>query len=54
MVKLCRWFEVALRAVYYRSTKAPPKVKAVMAEPINSMIEAEPSFGYRTVAGCSR
>jgi putative transposase len=51
MVKLCRWFAVARRWVYYRSTKAPPKVKAALAEPIKAMIEAEPSFGYRTVAG---
>jgi len=51
MVKLCRWFEVARRSVYYRSRKAPPKVKAELAEPIKALIEAEPSFGYRTVAG---
>ncbi len=51
MVKLCRWFGVARRSVYYRTTKAPPKVKAELAEPIKAMIEEEPSFGYRTVAG---
>jgi putative transposase len=51
MVKLCRWFGVARGSVYYRSRKAPPKVKAALAEPIKAMIEAEPSFGYRTVAG---
>ena len=28
-----------------------PKVKAELAEPIKALIEAEPSFGYRTVAG---
>lgn len=51
MVKLCRWFGVARRSVYYRPSKAPPKVRAELAEPIKAMIEEEPSFGYRTVAG---
>lgn len=50
MVKLCRWFGVARRTVYYRSTKAAPKVDPALAEPIKAMIEAEPAFGYRTVA----
>ena len=26
LVKLCQWFEVPRRTVYYCSTKAPPKV----------------------------
>ena len=51
MVKLCRWFGVARRSVYYRSRRSPPKVKAALADPIKALIEAEPSFGYRTVAG---
>lgn len=51
MVKLCRWFGVARRSVYYRPTKAPPTVKRELAEPIKALIEEEPSFGYRTVAG---
>ncbi|XUP37883.1 IS3 family transposase (plasmid) [Xanthomonas axonopodis pv. vasculorum] len=51
MVKLCRWFGVARRSVYYTPRKAAPKVKPELAEPIKAMIEAEPSFGYRTVAG---
>ncbi|MDH5821920.1 hypothetical protein QFW77_02790 [Luteimonas sp. RD2P54] len=51
MVKLCRWFGVARRTVYYRPTKAPPVVKPELAEPIKALIEEEPSFGYRTVAG---
>lgn len=49
--KLCRWFEVPRRSFYYRPTKEPPKVKPELAEPIKSLIEQEPSFGYRTVAG---
>ena len=51
MVKLCRWFGVARRSQYYRPTKSPPKVKPDLAGRIKAMIEADPSFGYRTVAG---
>jgi putative transposase len=51
MVKLCRWFGVARRTVYYRPTKALPKVQEAPAAPVKAMIKAEPSFGYRTVAG---
>lgn len=50
MAKLCQWFGVARRSVYYRPTKASARVKPELAEPIKTMIEAEPSFGYRTVA----
>ena len=51
MAQLCRWFDQPRRTVYYRPTKSPPKVKPELAEPIKALIEAEPSFGYRTVAG---
>lgn len=50
MTKLCRWFEVPRRTVYYRPTKAAPKVQEQFEAPIKAMIEQEPSFGYRTVA----
>lgn len=50
LTKLCAWFGVPRRTVYYRPSKAPPKVDPCFAEPIKAMIEAEPSFGYRTVA----
>lgn len=51
MTKLCRWFEVPRRrTVYYRPTKAAPKVQERFETPIKAMIEQEPSFGYRTVA----
>ncbi|MGY0561681.1 DDE-type integrase/transposase/recombinase [Luteimonas sp. A277] len=49
--KLCRWFGVPRRTVYYRPTKAPPKVRPELAASIKQLIEKEPSFGYRTVAG---
>ncbi|HET7162119.1 MAG TPA: IS3 family transposase [Rhodanobacteraceae bacterium] len=50
MVKLCRWFGLPRRTVYYRPRKAPPKVREELAVPIKAMIEQESSFGYRTVA----
>jgi putative transposase len=50
LVKLCRWFDVPRRTVYYRPTKAAPKTQARFVEPIKAMIEENPSFGYRTVA----
>ena len=37
--------------MYFRSTKTPAKVRPELAEPIKALIEQEPSFGYRTVAG---
>ncbi len=36
--------------MYYKSVKAKPKVQGRFTTPIKQMIEAEPSFGYRTVA----
>ena len=51
MAKLCRWFEQPRRTIYYKSTKAAPTVKPELAAPIKALIEEEPSFGYRTVAG---
>lgn len=50
LTKLCAWFGVPRRTVYYKPSKAAPKVDPRLAEPIKAMIEAEPSFGYRTVA----
>jgi hypothetical protein len=37
--------------MYYKPTKAIPKVLKELATPIKALIEEEPSFGYRTVAG---
>lgn len=50
LLKLCQWFEMPRRTMYYRSTKAAPKVREHFARPIKAMIEENPSFGYRTVA----
>lgn len=51
MAKLCRWFGQPRRTVYYKPTKAGAKVREELAAPIKALIEEEPSFGYRTVAG---
>lgn len=58
--KLCRWFDVPRRTVYYRLVKAAPKLQDRLVAPIKAMIEEISSFGYRTVAhllgfnhGCS-
>jgi len=48
--KLCAWFDVPRRTVYYKPTKAAPKIDPRFADPIKALIEQEPSFGYRTVA----
>jgi putative transposase len=40
--------------VYYKSVKSKPKVQDRFAMSIKQMIEAEPSFGYRTVASLLR
>lgn len=50
MTKLCRWFGVARRTTYYKPSRSPAKVNAELATPIKAVIEAEPSFGYRTIA----
>lgn len=50
LVKLCHWFGMPRRTVYYRGTKAAPKVQEHFVQHIKAMIEENPSFGYRTVA----
>lgn len=50
IAKLCQWFNIARRTVYYKPTKAAPKVDPKFVEPIKAMIEESPSFGYRTAA----
>jgi putative transposase len=50
LIKLRQWFEMPRRRIYYRSTKAAPKVQEQLVKPIKAMIEENPSFGYRTVA----
>lgn len=49
LVKLCQWFAIPRLTVYYRSTKAAPKVQQHLVKPIKPMFEENPSFGYRTV-----
>ena len=50
VTKLCAWFGVPRRSVYYTPTKAAPKLDPAIVAPIKDLIEKEPSFGYRTVA----
>ena len=50
LVKLCAWFGVPRRTVYYKPTKAAPTIDPRFGVPIKAMIEENPSFGYRTVA----
>ena len=52
--RLCRWFGVSRRTVYYRSRKSAPRVREDLLRPIKALIEQEPSFGYRTVANLLR
>lgn len=48
--KLCRWFNVPRRTLYYTPVKAQPRLQPHVVEPVKAMIEENPSFGYRTVA----
>jgi len=50
ITKLCQWFGIARRTVYYKPVKAAPRMDPKFVEPIKAMIEESPSFGYRTVA----
>ena len=46
MTKLCQWFEVPRRSVYYKPTKSAPKVQERLETPIKALIEQDPSYGY--------
>ncbi len=48
--RLCEWFEVPRRTMYYRSRRKPPVLQERFVRPIKALIEREPSYGYRTVA----
>ena len=50
VTKLCAWFDVPRRTVYYKPTKSSPKLDDKFVQPIKALIEEEPSFGYCTVA----
>lgn len=49
--QICRYLGFPRRTVYYRPVKSAPKVNPELEAPIKALIEQEPSFGYRTVAG---
>ncbi|MEM6416117.1 MAG: hypothetical protein AAF720_15845 [Pseudomonadota bacterium] len=50
VTKLCRWFEVRKRTVYYKPTNATPKIDPTFEMPIKALIEENPSLGYRAAA----
>ena len=55
IAKLCRWFGVPRRTFYYKPIKkAIPKLQERLVSPIKQLIEENPSYGYRTVAGLLR
>ncbi|EKX57517.1 hypothetical protein [Cereibacter sphaeroides] len=41
LTKLCAWFGVPRRTVYYKPTKAAPKVDPRFADPIKAMLAKE-------------
>ncbi|SMX29507.1 hypothetical protein TRP8649_03643 [Pelagimonas phthalicica] len=47
--KLCAWFGVPRRTVYFKPSKAAPKLNSTFVDPIKAVIEENPSFGYRIV-----
>jgi putative transposase len=51
MTRLCQWFEVPRRTLYYKPIKSAPKAQELLETPIKALIEQDPSYGYRTVAG---
>jgi putative transposase len=50
LIKLCQWFEMPRRTVYYRPTKGSPMLQETFVTAIKAVIGENPSFGYRTVA----
>lgn len=44
MTKLCQWFEVPRRSVYYKPIKSAPKVQERLEKPIKALIEQDPSL----------
>ncbi len=47
LVKLCDWFAVPRRTVYYKPTKGEPKVQEHFVKPIKAMIEENPVLTQR-------
>jgi len=49
LVKLCDWFEMHRRTVYYRPTKGSQKLQEKFVISNKARIEESPLFGYYTV-----
>ena len=55
MTKLCRWFEVPRRTMYYQPTKAQPKVQEQLEAPIRAIDLSgflEPISSRNAGSGC--
>lgn len=50
IAKLCRWFDVPRRTVYYKPVKSAPKLNPQCVAPIKTLIEESPLFGCRMIA----
>ena len=48
--QLSRWFGVPRRTLYYKPTKAAPRVNPVLAKKVKELIDELPFAGYRTIA----
>jgi hypothetical protein len=46
LTKLCHWFGVPRRTVYYKPVKSKPKIQRRFAEPVKKMIDEDSSFGF--------
>lgn len=46
--KSCQWFGIARRTVYYKPTKAAPKVRPELTKPIKAMIEESTRVSHRS------
>ena len=42
LVKLCRWFEIPRRTVYYKPTKGEPKLQEKFVKPIKTISRRTP------------
>ena len=46
LTKLCAWFDVPRRTVYYKPVKSPPKIDPAFEDPIKAMIEERKDVWY--------
>ena len=51
--QLCRWLDVPRRTFYYRPTKAAPRLREDLVEPVKALIEQQPSLATERWPACS-